>query len=512
MTLRISENYLSQVLVGDLNRSLGRMLQLQRQAGSMRRINSFADDPRGVGNIQRYTALLASNDQYLRNISRSQIMIESSDTAMQDMSSVLASVRELVLLQSSAGASPTSQQTAAIEVDNMINRLLDVLNTSVEGNYLFSGHKTTTTPFVRNGDTVAYQGDEGVIYTQSGPKSRVPVTIPGSAFLGTQSAVLGGTADLAPRLTPATSLDDINLGRGWQAGSIDIRDGNNVTYRVDLSGAATMDDVITAISAATGGAVTASLGSDGARLELAGAGPLTVSEVDGGQAATTLGINASSAAGLLTGRDIRAAVDPATLLSDIAALAGNLPLGSLEVEVDGTVYPVDLSTATTLGELQTLFAAAVPGHELRLDTSGLSVVSGSTTPFIIRNAGAPQTASLLGLEGMGSPVRLFGMLEDLKANLLSGDEAAVRGAMTEIAALEAMVHVQMIKIGGRQNDMEWADAVLRQRDEQLQGKLSLERDADVAQVSSDLSQAQMSYQSSLLVTARLFQTNLMMYL
>jgi hypothetical protein len=31
-------------------------------------------------------------------------------------------------------------------------------------------------------------------------------------------------------------------------------------------------------------------------------------------------------------------------------------------------------------------------------------------------------------------------------------------------------------------------------------------------VSSDLSQAEMSYQSSLLVTSLLFQTNLMMYL
>jgi flagellin-like hook-associated protein FlgL len=182
------------------------------------------------------------------------------------------------------------------------------------------------------------------------------------------------------------------------------------------------------------------------------------------------------------------------------------------VEVDGTVYPVDLSTATTLGDLKTLFEAAVPGHELRIDTSGVSVVSGATTPFIIRNSGTPETATLLGIDGTGTPVRLFGMLEDLKASLEAGDVDAIRGALTEVAALESMIHVQMIKVGGRQNDMEWADAILRQRDEQLQGKLSLERDADVAQVSSDLSQAQMSYQASLLVTSRLFQTNLMMYL
>jgi flagellar hook-associated protein 3 FlgL len=512
MPIRISENYLGQVLVGDLNRSLGRMLQLQRQAGSMQRINTFADDPRGVGNIQRYTALLASNDQYLRNLSRSQVLVESSDTALQDISSLLGDVRELVLRESSALGTPASQQSASIEVDNIVNRLLDVLNTTVEGNYIFSGFKTTTPPFVRNGDTVVYQGDDGVIRTQSGPKGTLPVTLPGSVFMGSQSAVLAGTADLAPRLSASTSLDDLNLGQGWEPGSIEIHDGNNGVYRVNLASAATVGDAIAAINAASGGAVTASISADGARIELVGDGPLSVSEVDGGHTAAGLGINGASVAGLLTGRDIRPPVETTTLLADISALAGNLPLGSLEVEVAGTVYAVDLSTATTLGDVKSLFEAAVPGHELRIDTSGLSVVSGATTPFIVRNAGTPETATLLGLDGMGSPVRLFGMLEDLKANLLSGDEDAVRGALTEVAALDSMIHVQMIKVGGRQNDMEWADAILRQRDEQLQSKLSLERDADVAQVSSDLSQAEMSYQSSLLVTSRLFQTNLMMYL
>jgi flagellar hook-associated protein 3 len=282
MPIRISENYLGQILVGDLNRSLGRMLQLQRQAGSMRRINSFADDPRGVGNMQRYTALLASNDQYLRNLSRSQVLVESSDTALQDISSLLGDVRELVLAESNASATPSSRQNAAIEVDNLVNRLLDVLNTTVEGNYIFSGFKTTTPPFARNGDTVVYQGDDGVIRAQSGPKGTVPVTLPGSVFMGAQNSVLAGTADLAPRLAPTTLLDDLNLGQGWQPGTIEIRDGNNASYNVNLTSAATIDDAITAINTATGGAVTASLSVDGAHLELAGTGPLTVSEVNGG--------------------------------------------------------------------------------------------------------------------------------------------------------------------------------------------------------------------------------------
>ena len=104
------------------------------------------------------------------------------------------------------------------------------------------------------------------------------------------------------------------------------------------------------------------------------------------------------------------------------------------------------------------------------------------------------------------------LVEDLRAALAADDPQAVRGSLIELESLEQMIHSQLIKVGGRQQDLEWNEALLMQRDTQLRGKLSLERDADVAQVSADLARAEMSYQSSLLVTSKLFQANLMMYL
>ena len=70
----------------------------------------------------------------------------------------------------------------------------------------------------------------------------------------------------------------------------------------------------------------------------------------------------------------------------------------------------------------------------------------------------------------------------------------------------------MIRNGGRQNDLDWSEGVLRQRNERLRSNLSLETDVDVAQVASDLSRAETTYQASLLVASKLYQTNLMQYL
>ncbi len=512
MTIRITDSYLSSILVGDLNRSLGRLLEQQQMAGSMRRVNSFADDPRAVGTIQRYNALIANNDEYLKNVTRSRIMVDGTDVALQNISEVLADVRVIALRESSAISTPQSRDTSVIEVDNLVNRLMDVLNSSIEGNYLFSGQQVKTPPFVRNGDTVLYQGDSKEITARTGPNSTMNLNIPGDIFLGTQSSALGGQVDMAPRIESTTNLSDLNMGSGWSSGSISISDGTGNTYQIDLSGALTIDDVITTINTATGGSVTASINSAGNALEFNGVGPLVIGEINEGSTASSLGINMTSDASTLTGRDIRIQASAATDLADIEAISGNLPLGIMAITWQGNDYSVDLSAATTLGDIQTIFNGAVPGMEMQIQNNSLILIGGSPETFVVANADATNTASVLGLTGTGTPVRLFGMLEDLKAALESGDKDEIRSGMSEMSAIEDTIYQLLMKNGGRQKDLDWSESILLQRDERLRSNLSLEYDADIAQVASDLSRAEASYQASLLVTSKLYTANLMQYL
>jgi flagellin-like hook-associated protein FlgL len=173
---------------------------------------------------------------------------------------------------------------------------------------------------------------------------------------------------------------------------------------------------------------------------------------------------------------------------------------------------VDLSGANTLGDVQALVAAAVPGVQVDILDTGLVVIGGSPEPFAIRNGDGANSASALGINGSGTPVRLFGVLSDLKAALLAGDKLAVRGATAELESLEDKIYQLLMTVGGRQTDLDWADELLRQRDERLRANLSLEQDVDVAEVAANLSRAETSYQASLLVTSRLYQMNLMDFL
>ncbi len=512
MAIRITDSFLSSVMISDLNQSLNAVYRQQVMASSMRRVNSYADDPRSVSTIQRYNQLIGQNSEYIGNVTRSRILVEASDTALQNVSDVLSGVRVIALRESSALATAESMATTVVEVDNVINQLLDILNTSVEGTFIFSGTRTNAAPFTRNGDNVIYSGNDEEYHSRTGPNSLMTVNIPGASFVGSQSASLAGNVDLAPMLTGTTLLSDLNMGDGWTPGVIQIEDGSGTRYQVDLTGSVTVGQVIAAVNGATGGAVTMGLSADGSKFTLGGAGPITVGDVDSSGTAASLGINNSTSSSLLTGLDVRAAANAAVALADIHNLAGSLPLGSIDIEWQGATTTVDLSSAASLGDLQTLISGAVPGLEVEVRDTGLVVLGGAPEPFVITNADATNSASALGISGTGSPVRLFGVLADLKAALTAGDKVSVRGIAGELEALEGMVYRMMMRTGGRQTDLDWAESMLRQRDERLQSNLSLEQDVDVAAVASDLSRAETSYQSSLMVTSRLYQMNLMDFL
>jgi len=512
MSMRVSDNYLASILVSNTNRSLSRVVRWQQMASSLRRVNSFADDPIAVGAINRYRGMIETNAQYLRNSERASTFLTATDAALIGVGDILTEARLIAMRESSALASPTTQEQAAGEVDSLINQLMDRLNATVEGDYIFGGHRTSTIPFQRQGDIIYYQGDTGVREVQIGPQATLPVNIAGSAFMGAGSSTLTGNVDLAPSLQTDDLLSDLNLGSGWDEGAFTIVDGSGMTFDVDLTGATTVADVIARIDTATAGAVVASFNPSENGLQLTGTGPLTVSDVDDGRTAQSLGLIGSTSGDLIIGGDIRVAPTWNTPLADIPSLHDSLPLGQIHIEQAGTGYDIHLFATATLGDIQNLLQTVVPGMEVTLQGGVLALVSSSTEPFTVTSSDASSTASLLGIDGTGTPSRLFGVLADLKAALEDHDPDAIRSRLSELESVRKMVLAQTIRLGGWENRLEWMTDLLRQRDENLRASLSQEWDADVAQVATELSKAQSAYEASLLVTSRLFEVNLMDYL
>lgn len=511
MGIRVSENFLHRTLLGAMQRNLGDVLRLQRINSTMRRINSYADDPRGVGAVQRYDSLLAINAQYLKNIDRARTIVDATDAALQDVADILRDLRVVGLRETSAVATAESNAHAAGEVENLLGRLLGALNGTVEGNYIFGGFRTDLVPFIQVGGSVRYQGDAGEIQAQIGPRAVFVPNLPGASLLGAGRSLLRGLVDVAPRLAADTPLTELNRGQGWSPGVVVVSDGAGGTHTIDLRAAVTVGEVLARFASDSGGALSATIAADGSGLVVSGSGPLAVSEQGGDTTALSLGLLGGSPDGVLAGGDIRAAPSAATPLAAIASLEGALPLGTIVVIHGGADTVVDLAGASTLGDLEAAIAGALPGFTLRLDGGVLTLVGDGTSAFTVREDGGG-TAAALGLLGTGTPARLFGVFEEMRDALLAGDRDAVRALFAELGQVEQSVLGLLVKVGGRESMLEWTDGVLRQRATQLQSNRARERDADLIEAASELAKAEAAYQASLMAAARAFQVNLISYL
>lgn len=516
MLMRVTNSHIANMIYRHTQANLGRMAELQEQASSGMRVNSYGDDPQAVGLMQRYEQLIKENAQFQTNIGRARTMVEQTDMALQDMVELMRNARDVGRRELNATWTEESSRIGASEVDLLIDAAMGILNQTQEGSSIFGGYRTDNLAFVRSGGEVVYQGDQGVMTVQIGPNMEMPVNVPGSELLGSSSSSLYGFSDLSPRLAATDSLSDIGYGEGWNPGSITWIDSVGVPLVVDLSGAGTVQDVLDILNAA---GLIAAISADGSGITLtdSGGGPLTISDLDGGDTALSLGLVGTAADGVVVGHDIRRSPDWTTNLSDVESLAGGLPLGRLEVLLDGTSVVVDLSGAATLDDVKTQFetqvaAAGLTNLSVELGENSIKIVSSAADVFEMREVIGDDTASRLGLVGTGAPHRLFEVLENLRDALNSYDHTAIKRAVGELDSIQTHLLQQSMTIGARENMLDWMEGLNIDRDYNLNRNLTDVRDADLLQVTSDLKQSEVSYQASLMVSSQMLQMNLFDYL
>ena len=516
MLTRVTQNHISNLIYMHTHDNLRLMSELQEMASTGRRVNSYADDPQAVGLMQRYESLIDENSQYLTNIDRARTMVTQSDAALLDLLELVRDARQVAQRELNASSSDTTHAIGASEVNAMIDHALAIGNQSLEGNSVFAGYRTDLQAFVKSGDEIIYQGDQGVMDARIGPNTTMGVNIPGSELMGSSTSSLYGFADLAPRLNLTDSLGDIGYGAGWQAGTITWTSSAGGPLEVDLSGAGTVADVIDILGNA---GLNVSISADGRGLTVTdpGGGPLTISDPAGGDTALSLGLVGTSADGTVVGSDIRVSPGWTDNLADIESLAGGLPLGSLELVIDGTSLVIDLSGAATLDDVKTDFEAAVaaaglPPLTVELGESALQIRSGNADVFELRQLPGDDTAQRLGLVGTGAPHRLFDVMLNLQDALEAGDETSIRRATAELVAIEDHLLEMEMVIGARENLLDWMEGLNTDREYNLNRNLSDVRDADLFQVTSDLKQAETTYQASLLVSSEMLKMTLFDYL
>ncbi|AQW87645.1 flagellar hook-associated protein [Campylobacter pinnipediorum subsp. caledonicus] len=121
-------------------------------------------------------------EQVTEATSKSQNFSKNSDKSLQEFSKQLENFK-VKLVQAASGVHDTTSLGAiANDLEGIKNHLMNIANTSINGQFLFSGSAVDTKPISQNG---SYNGNEENMTTISGSKIDIPFNLNGfDLFLG----------------------------------------------------------------------------------------------------------------------------------------------------------------------------------------------------------------------------------------------------------------------------------------------------------------------------------------
>ena len=163
--MRVTNNMMTDSLVRYLTSQNEALFERQNIIASQRRINKPSDDPVGVGKVLDYRQTLASIDQYQMNIKNGIRHLDFSESALTLVDDLIDIIRGIGHVE--ADGTTESRQLAAQQVMNLYDQIMDMANSKLNDNYIFSGYQIKTAPFSRDEAaattfdqfTITYNGD-----------------------------------------------------------------------------------------------------------------------------------------------------------------------------------------------------------------------------------------------------------------------------------------------------------------------------------------------------------------
>lgn len=179
--MRVTNNMIARNAVNNLNLHLRRQEELHYQLASGKRLRVPSDDPAATSHSMRLHSDLTHTKQYRANIGVALSWLEATDSVLNEVGQALQRVKELAVYGANGVLPQDARDAIAREVDQILEHLVDLANSSHAGLYLFGGHRTTTPPYVLSGGKVSeYQGDTGRRELEIASGVKIAVNVLGS--------------------------------------------------------------------------------------------------------------------------------------------------------------------------------------------------------------------------------------------------------------------------------------------------------------------------------------------
>ncbi len=144
--MRITHGVMVNNFLSDMDNNLNTLNKLQRQANTGKVFSKPSDDPFRVSRTMQMYAQINGNKQYNRNIKDVINWMDTTDTALNQITKCLQRVEELIV--SAGNATYGTEEFLAIkeEINERVAEYGQILNTTFDGKYVFGGKDAMSKP------------------------------------------------------------------------------------------------------------------------------------------------------------------------------------------------------------------------------------------------------------------------------------------------------------------------------------------------------------------------------
>ncbi|MCI5727192.1 MAG: flagellar hook-associated protein FlgL [Clostridium sp.] len=152
--MRITSGMMKNNYLNGMTTNLNNMQTLNKQLTSGKEISRPSDNPYKVARSMQLNTDINTNKQYNENIKDTINWLNTTDTALGQVTNVIQRVRELMVSSGNASYGSNEQKAISDEINQRIEEVAQILNSNFDGKYVFGGTKTSSKPLGSDTDGI----------------------------------------------------------------------------------------------------------------------------------------------------------------------------------------------------------------------------------------------------------------------------------------------------------------------------------------------------------------------
>ena len=214
--MRVTQRLMVDNAIRSMSENMEKLGNLQGKAASGKRFAQASDDPKAAHAALSLRSSLVTTQSYLETALNVGEWMSATEVAFSQIVD-LATKAINISLEGVSDSQNEARPGLAVQIDGFLTNAIEIGNTKFQGNYIFSGYKTTTQPFALlagSPDSVTYSGDNGIIKRDLGVEQSMTVNIDGdTTFSPLYSAMIAARDALNADDLPAlqTAIDNLNI-------------------------------------------------------------------------------------------------------------------------------------------------------------------------------------------------------------------------------------------------------------------------------------------------------------